>query len=145
MIENQDHTSSFVYPTNRESKQTNEQNKQTIKRANEQNKQTSKRANEQANDQTSKTSKRSNEQTSKRAKQAKQEREHEQSRSEQLNMDKEVSHYVVTAQSPGSVLVTAKCNFMSPQSKVSVRSKDRSCEDCLPIYSSTLRVHACTY
>jgi hypothetical protein len=34
-------------------------------------------------------------------------------------MNKEVSHYVVTAHPPGSVLVTAKCNFLSPHSKVS--------------------------
>ena len=33
-------------------------------------------------------------------------------------MEKEVSHYVVTAQPPGSVLATAKCNFLSPHSKV---------------------------
>lgn len=35
-------------------------------------------------------------------------------------MDREVSHYVVTAHPPGGVLHTVKCNFMSPDREVSV-------------------------
>ena len=35
-----------------------------------------------------------------------------------FSMKKEISHYVVTAHPPGGVLLTAKCNFLSPNSLV---------------------------
>lgn len=39
----------------------------------------------------------------------------------------EVSHYVVTANPPGAVLETARCNFLAPDSLVRATSMMRAC------------------
>eukprot|EP00934_Nitzschia_sp_Nitz4_P007930 Nitzschia sp. Nitz4//scaffold17_size182527//65374//69935//NITZ4_001847-RA/size182527-processed-gene-0.49-mRNA-1//-1//CDS//3329539319//7920//frame0 len=44
------------------------------------------------------------------------------------NSNREVSHYVVTAHPPGSVLHTVKCNFLSPDSEDVIVGKSRRLE-----------------
>ena len=48
-------------------------------------------------------------------------------------VNKEVGHYVVTAHPPGGVLLTARCNFLSPFSLVS----DKKLNACTPVDVTT--------